>query len=173
MTRYFFPFESYCPVCGVPLSDERMALLSAVSVNCQYVQLFTFSCYQLSVYTIRTRPLSVRAQYSRLCHISSSFGYNGSLKSFGRLYAWPPPSWSPLYCKALNVTEHFTYLLHYRSCFWVFIHSWWYDIQISLVLVWETPTVQNRQLPPCSKSRRYLYTTDCGTCTQVLPNQRQ
>jgi hypothetical protein len=28
--------------------------------------------------------------------------------------------------------------------------------------MWEPPTVQNRQLSPCSKSRRYLYTTDCS-----------
>jgi hypothetical protein len=33
----------------------------------------------LNTYTIYTRLLSVRAQYSRLCHISDSFGYNGSL----------------------------------------------------------------------------------------------
>jgi hypothetical protein len=38
--------------------------------------------------------------------------------------------------------------------------------------LWEPPTVQNRQLPPCSESRQYLYATDCETSTQALPKQR-
>jgi hypothetical protein len=33
----------------------------------------------INVYKIYTGPLSVQAQYSRLCSISSSFRYNGSL----------------------------------------------------------------------------------------------
>jgi hypothetical protein len=33
----------------------------------------------INVYTIYTGPLSVQAQYSRLCPISSSFRYNSSL----------------------------------------------------------------------------------------------
>jgi hypothetical protein len=40
--------------------------------------IFTF--YMLiNVYKIYTGPLSIQAQYSRLCPISSSFRYNGSL----------------------------------------------------------------------------------------------
>jgi hypothetical protein len=43
------------------------------------------------------------------------------------------------------------------------------------MLLWEPPTVQNRQLTQCSKSRRYLYTTAFSlavcTPTQALPNQ--
>jgi hypothetical protein len=42
-------------------------------------------------------------------------------------------------------------------------------------ILWEPPTVQNRQLPRCSKSRRYLFATACsmalGTHTQALPTQ--
>jgi hypothetical protein len=33
-----------------------------------------------NVYTIYIVPLSVQAQYSKFCHISSSFRYNGSIK---------------------------------------------------------------------------------------------
>jgi hypothetical protein len=33
----------------------------------------------VNVYKIYTGPLLVQAQYSRLCPISSSFGYNGML----------------------------------------------------------------------------------------------
>jgi hypothetical protein len=37
-------------------------------------------------YKIYTRPLSVRAQYSRLCPISGSFRYNGSLVTWTVVY---------------------------------------------------------------------------------------
>jgi hypothetical protein len=36
----------------------------------------------INVYKIYTGPVSVQVQYSRLCPISSSFRYNGSLFSF-------------------------------------------------------------------------------------------
>jgi hypothetical protein len=48
MTRYFFLFESYCPVhVGRPLWREDGSTIcqshsQQYSVNCQYVQLFTF-----------------------------------------------------------------------------------------------------------------------------------
>jgi hypothetical protein len=70
-----------CPWEGV-LSDERTGL-SFVSVsqqyyvNCHYVHLI-YTLYVLHDYTIYTWPLSVRAQYSRLCPISGSFCNNGS-----------------------------------------------------------------------------------------------
>jgi hypothetical protein len=35
-----------------------------------------------------------------------------------------------------------------------------YSLLSIYILVWEPPTMQNRQLPPCSKSRRHLYPTD-------------
>jgi hypothetical protein len=37
----------------------------------------------------------------------------------------------------------------------------------------EPPTIQNRQLPSCSKSRRHLYPTDYRNTAQALTNQRQ
>jgi hypothetical protein len=65
-----------------------------------YLQVYS---YYLSLYTIYTRPLSVQAQYSRLCPISSSIRYNGSLLTstvvsltaamFSLLYFAQP--WSP------------------------------------------------------------------------------
>jgi hypothetical protein len=42
----------------------------------KYLQVYA---YYLILCTIYTRPLSVQAQYSKLCPISSSFRYNGSL----------------------------------------------------------------------------------------------
>jgi hypothetical protein len=39
--------------------------------------------------------------------------------------------------------------------------------------LWEPPTTQNRQLPPCRKSRRNLYPTDYWNTAQALTNQRQ
>jgi hypothetical protein len=39
------------------------------------------------------------------------------------------------------------------------------------IYVWESPTVQNRQLPLCSKSRLYLYATDCSL-TVEHPHKR-
>jgi hypothetical protein len=40
-------------------------------------------------------------------------------------------------------------------------------------ILWEPPTMQNRQLPPCSKSRRHWYPTDYWNTAQALTNQRQ
>jgi hypothetical protein len=39
--------------------------------------------------------------------------------------------------------------------------------------MWELPTMQNRQIPPCNKSRRHLYPTDYWNTAQALTNQRQ
>jgi hypothetical protein len=74
------------------LTRGRVCLVS-VSVNnlvgCQFIQLYTFYmlymlCYKMN--TIYTRPLSVWTRYSRLCPISSSFRYHGSLRHFnGRM----------------------------------------------------------------------------------------
>jgi hypothetical protein len=84
MTRRFFLIESYSSVhVWCPLWREVGSVIcqskSVVLVNCQYVQLLQVYRYYLILYTIYTSPLSVQAQYSRLCPISSSIRYNGSL----------------------------------------------------------------------------------------------
>jgi hypothetical protein len=67
-----------CPWEGA-LSDERTGLSfvsqSAVLGQLSVCTIFTFyMCHMLlNTYTIYTRPLSVRAQYIRLCPISGSF----------------------------------------------------------------------------------------------------
>jgi hypothetical protein len=79
MTRYLLLLDNYGLVCVGALSDERTGL-SFVSQPAVLGQLlvctiFTFYiCHMLlNTYTIYTRPLSVRAHYSRLCPISGSF----------------------------------------------------------------------------------------------------
>jgi hypothetical protein len=67
-----------CPWEGA-LSDERTGLSfvsqPAVLGQLSVCTIFTFyMCHiLLNIYKIYTRPLSVRAQYSRLCPISGSF----------------------------------------------------------------------------------------------------
>jgi hypothetical protein len=67
------------------LSEERTGLLFVrvtVSSNKFIASMYSYlylSSYLMFVYTIYTRPLSVQAQYSRLCPIPSCFRYNGSL----------------------------------------------------------------------------------------------
>jgi hypothetical protein len=67
-----------CPWEGA-LSDESTGLsfVSQPAVLGQLSVCKIFTCYMcrmlLNTYTIYTRPLSVRAQYSRLCPISGSF----------------------------------------------------------------------------------------------------
>jgi hypothetical protein len=66
------------------LSDERTGLSFVRVIVCiskSFVRIFTFYMLNMliNVYKIYTGPLSVQAQYSRLCPISSSFRYNGSL----------------------------------------------------------------------------------------------
>jgi hypothetical protein len=51
----------------------------------------------------------------------------------------------------------------------LFCQWWWWWFMV----LWEPPTMQNRQLPPCSKSRCHLYPTDYWNTAQALPNQRQ
>jgi hypothetical protein len=70
--------ESYSPVNWGALSDERSGLfLASQSFVVSHLSVFTKLINNLR--TIFTRPLSGQSQYSRLCHISSSFRYNGSL----------------------------------------------------------------------------------------------
>jgi hypothetical protein len=79
-----WPDISYCLTVtvlsfGGALSEERTSLSfvsqSAVLGQLSVCTIFTFyMCHMLlKSYTIYTRPLSVRAQYSRLCPISGSF----------------------------------------------------------------------------------------------------
>jgi hypothetical protein len=87
MTRYYLLFGNFCFVLGggAPsltrgwvclLSESGSRSKSNVSMY-SYIHLTCFTFWH--IYTIYTRPLSVRAQYSRLCHISGSFHCNGSL----------------------------------------------------------------------------------------------
>jgi hypothetical protein len=75
------------------LSDERTglsfarvtAVVSLLSVCTIYIYMllnvYIYVCMHVYVYvyTIYTRPLSVQAQYSRLCPIINCSCYNGSL----------------------------------------------------------------------------------------------
>jgi hypothetical protein len=87
VTRYKLLFDSYCLVVGRPLSREDGSVvcqsLSAVTSQLSVCTIFTFyMCHiLLNTYTIYTRPLSVRAQYSRLCPNSGSFRY--------KVIGWP------------------------------------------------------------------------------------
>jgi hypothetical protein len=86
-----WPDSSYCLTVtvlslggGAALSDERLGLsffsLSAVISQLSICSYIHFTCFTWwHTYTIYTRPLTIRAQYSRLCPISGSFSYNGSL----------------------------------------------------------------------------------------------
>jgi hypothetical protein len=73
------------------LSDERTGLSfvsqSAVLGQLSVCTIFTFyMCHMLlNTHTIYTRPLSVRAQYSRLCPISGSFAIRQSSHLNGRM----------------------------------------------------------------------------------------
>jgi hypothetical protein len=77
MTRCFFLFDSYCFVhVGRPLWREVGSVIcqseSVLLVHCHLYNYLQFYCWNLIVCTIYTRPLSVQAQYSKLCPISSS-----------------------------------------------------------------------------------------------------
>jgi hypothetical protein len=86
-----WPDISYCVTVTVLSLGARPLWQEDGSVVCQCQSaglfqlpvciIFTFYMFYmvLNVYTIYTRPLSVRARYSRLCLISGSFRYNGSL----------------------------------------------------------------------------------------------
>jgi hypothetical protein len=88
MTRYLFIYFflwklQSCQFWGA-LSDERSGLsFVSQSLEVGHLSVYTYNqnIYNLSNtwYAIFTKPLSVQAQYSRLCPISSSFCYNGSL----------------------------------------------------------------------------------------------
>jgi hypothetical protein len=67
------------------LSESLSAVISHFSSCKRYLQFYMLYMV-INVYTIRTGPLSVQAQYSRLCPISSSFHYNSSLVTFERCY---------------------------------------------------------------------------------------
>jgi hypothetical protein len=67
-----------CP-CGAPsLTRGRVCHLSVIVLVSIYKYLQVYTSYVI-LCTICTRSLSVQAQYSKLCTISSSFRYNGSL----------------------------------------------------------------------------------------------
>jgi hypothetical protein len=56
--------------------SESVSSISQLSIS---TIIYIFTSYQIFVYTLHTRPLSVQAQYSRLCPISSNSCYNGSI----------------------------------------------------------------------------------------------
>jgi hypothetical protein len=101
MTRDLLLFDSHSLVLRGARSDERTGLSFVrvtVCSNKSFVimqKIFTILhvIHGNNVYTICTGPLSVQAQYSRLCPISSSFRCNSN-QSLERSYAWPPPSLS-------------------------------------------------------------------------------
>jgi hypothetical protein len=62
-----------------------------------------------------------------------------------------------------NENWHWRMLLHFTD-----IHQFLLKLH-----VWEPPTTQNRQLPPCRKSRRHLYPTDYWNTAQALTKERQ
>jgi hypothetical protein len=87
-----WPVISYCVIVSVlslwgALSDERSGLSFVRVIVNSHISLvwknniFTFYMFHmfLNAYTIYTRPLSVQAQCSRVCPISSSFHDNGNL----------------------------------------------------------------------------------------------
>jgi hypothetical protein len=83
-------FDRYCLVLGgggaPSLTTGRVCRLSqSVSSNKSIVSMYNYLHFTymfhvlLNTYTIYTKPLSVQAQYRKLCPISGNFGYNGSL----------------------------------------------------------------------------------------------
>jgi hypothetical protein len=94
------------------LTRGRVCRLSVIcvrslSVCTVYLQNLLYRIKWSALYTIFTRPLSVQAQYSRLCPTTSSFRYNGSLRHLnGRKHFFmssrpavgptnPPIQWVP------------------------------------------------------------------------------
>jgi hypothetical protein len=69
---------------GLPLWPELGSVVchsqSLSQLPLIYIHKTTYNVQEFNnLYTIFTRPLSVQAQYGRLCPITSSFCYNGSL----------------------------------------------------------------------------------------------